>query len=149
MALPSKRTPWRCTSSTRKFSNAAVDLPGGHCKGAEFGHVLNVAPAVAEEEAKTELLQLAVQQVVLQAQHLTQVMGADLDRRFTHLVRGCGHRMRAALEYQHVDAGQALPQLQRQRQAGQAAAHDHDVVHGAFVGHGLVHRGPWLRAGCR
>ena len=64
----------------------------------------------------------------LQTQQLLEVVGADFHRRLAHLVAGLGHGVAAPLDDQHVQARQALAQLQRQREAGQAAAHDDDVM---------------------
>ena len=113
------------------LEDAAIDLVARHreiAARADLGHGVDVAPALRAEEAKAELLQLACIEMRFQAEHLGEVVGADLDRRLADLVRGLGHGMAAALEDQDVEIGERLLQLQRQREAGQAAAEDDDVV---------------------
>ena len=122
------------------LEDAAVDLVAlhrQHMAGAEFGDLVDVAPAFAEEEAEAELAQLGLLHVRLEAQHGVEVVRADLDAGLAHLVRRDRHRVRPALDHQHGYAGEALLQLQRQGQAGQAAAHDDHVV----VGHRAAHSG--------
>ena len=113
------------------LEDAAVDLVARHRQGparTQLGHAVDVAPAIGEEESEAELLQLPLLKVLLQPQHLGEVVGADLDRRFADLV-ACGrYRVRLALEHQDVDLAEAAPELKRQRQAGEATAHDDDVV---------------------
>jgi len=124
------------------LEDAAVELVARHRQGpagAQFGDAVQVAPAVAEEEAEAELAQLRALQMCTQPEHVLEVVGADLDRGLAHLVAGLGHRVRPAFEHQHVQRGQAQPQLQRQRQAGQAAAHDDDVMQRHGSGRGAVH----------
>jgi hypothetical protein len=124
------------------LEDAAVDLPARHrqrAAGAELGDVLQVAPAFAEEEAEAELLQLVFHQVLTQAQHVLEVMRADLHARLADLVAGRRYRVRAAFHHQHVEVGEAALELQGQRQAGQAAAHDEDVVLRFGGGHGGVY----------
>ena len=124
--------PRRAASSGQEvLEDAAIDLVARHreiAAGADLGHGIDVAPALGAEEAKAELLQLACIEMRFQAEHLREVVGADLDRRLADLVRRLGHRMAAALEHQDVEIGKRLLQLQCQREAGQAAAEDDDVV---------------------
>ena len=57
------------------LEQAAVDLVGRHRQrpaGADLGHAVDVAPAVGEEEAEAELLQLAALEVLLQAEHVAK-----------------------------------------------------------------------------
>ena len=73
------------------LEDAAIDLVARHrevAAGADLGHRVDVAPALRREEAKAELLELAFLHVLLQAEHLAEVVGADLDRRLADLVRG-------------------------------------------------------------
>ena len=81
-----------------------------------------------EKKRKPNFFSCAVSRWCLEAEHLAQVVGADLDRRFADLVRGDGHRMDAPLEDEDVEVGERLLQLERERQAGEAAAGDDDVV---------------------
>ncbi len=113
------------------LEHAAVDLVARHgevAAGADLGDGVDVAPAFRREEAKAELLQLRGLEVRLQAEHLGEVVGADLDRRLADLVRGDRHRVDAPLEDQDVELGERLLELQRERESGQAAAGDDDVV---------------------
>ena len=57
------------------LEDAAVDLVARHreeAAGADLGHGVDVAPAFGGEEAKAELLQLALLEVRLQAEHLAR-----------------------------------------------------------------------------
>ena len=85
-------------------------------------------PAVVEEIADAELRQLLVGHVGVQPQHLAEVVGADLDARFADLVGRFRGRVGALLEHQHLEAGPFLPELPREREAGQPPAEDDDVV---------------------
>ena len=58
--------------------------------------------AVAEEEAEAELADVLGVEVLAQAQHVGEVMRADLDRGFAHLERAFAHRMAVALDHGHA-----------------------------------------------
>ncbi len=123
----------------------AIDLPARRGKQhahAELGAAVELLVAVAEEEAEAELADVLGLQVLAQAQHVGEVARADLDRRFAHLERAFAHGMALALDQRHAQRRIALPQLQGEREAGEAAAEDGDVgvVHCAHV------RTPWVAA---
>ena len=103
---------------------AAVDLPGGRgqqAADAELGAGVDVHAAVAEEEAEAELADVFLVQVLAQAEHVGEVVRADLDGGLADLERALAHRMPVALD--HGDAQRWIPplQLQGQGEAGQAA----------------------------
>jgi hypothetical protein len=115
----------------RVFEEAAVELVAGcgqEGARAKLGHPVQVVAAVGEEEAKAELLQLVRLQVWRETEHLAEIVGRDLHRRFADLVGGRRHRMAAPFQDQDVERRQPRLQLQRQGQAGKTAAHDDDVV---------------------
>ena len=112
---------------------AAVQLPRRRRQqlaDAQLDAVVDVAAAIGEEVAQPELADLLGFQVLAETEHVGEVMRADLDRGFADLERGLAHRVRAAFEHAHVDVGIALPQLDREGEAGEAAAEDGDVVDG-------------------
>ena len=84
--------------------------------------------SVVEEVADAEFRQLPLDHVRVEAEHLAEVVGADLDARFADLVRRFRRRVGALLEHQHAKAGPFLTQLPREREAGQPPAEDDDVV---------------------
>jgi hypothetical protein len=119
------------------LEQAAVDLVARHRERlarAELGDAVDVASLVGEEEAKAELLQLRVLEVLAQAEDVGEVVGADLDRRLADLVRRDRHGMDTALDDEDVERRERLLELQRKRQSGEAAAGDDDVVPGAVGG---------------
>src|SRR3546814_8993346 len=78
--------------------------------------------AFGEEEPEAELAHLRAVEVVAQAEHVGEVVRADLHRRFADLERRLAHRMRVALDHGHAQGGVLPPQLDRQRQPGEDAA---------------------------
>src|SRR5690606_41368379 len=81
----------------------------------------------AAEEAQAVFPQVARVEVGPQAEHLLEVVRADLDARLAHLVARIGERPDLALDHHHAPLGEALPELETQRQPGQPAATDHHV----------------------
>ena len=91
------------------LEDAAVELVARHrevAARADLGDGVDVAPAFRREEAEAELLQLRRLEVLLQPEHLAQVVRADLDRRLADLVRGDRHRVDAPLEDEDVEVGE-------------------------------------------
>src|SRR6185436_13389887 len=112
------------------LQDAAVELVAGCLQvaaGAELGHGVDARGVLAEEEPETELAQLALTQVRVEAEDGVQVVSSDLDRRFTHLVSRLRRRMRIAFEHRDGQPWQARAQLQGQRQARESAADDEHV----------------------
>ena len=66
--------------------------------------------------------------MLAQAQRVGEVVRADLDSGFAHLVCGFRQRMRAALQHHDVQVGKGVAQLQRQAEPGQPAAEDHRIM---------------------
>ncbi len=83
--------------------------------------------AFGEEKPEAEFLQLVLVEMRLEPEHGFEIVRADLDRGLAHFVRRLAHRMAHPLEHHDVEQGEALAQLNRQREAGKAAAHDHDI----------------------
>ena len=97
----------RACSPEEVLEAAAIELPRRRRQqlaDAEFGAAVDVVAAFGEEEAETELADLLGLQMLAEAEHVGEVVRADLDRRFADLERGFAHRMRAALEHRDVDA---------------------------------------------
>ena len=82
---------------------------------------------MAHEEAEPEFAQLGVEQV-REPEDFTEVVAADLDRRFADLVGGFGRRMRVAFGNQDADLGFSLAELECETQAGEPSTCNHDVV---------------------
>ena len=113
------------------LEQAAVDLvarDGERPAGADLGDAVDVVASFRREEAEAELLQLRGLEVLAQAEHFGEIVGADLDRRLADLVRRDRHRMDAPLENEDVEVGEGLLQVQGERQPGETAAGDDDVV---------------------
>src|SRR5690606_2746727 len=120
---------------------APVQLPGRSRQqpaDAQLGATVELFPALAEEEAEAELADLRRVQVLAQAEHVGEVVGADLDRRLADLERGLAHRVPVPLQYRHPDGRVALPQLQGQAKSRKACAEDGDVDTAGRDGHLLV-----------
>src|SRR5690606_2534703 len=128
---------------------AAVDLPRGRGQQlahAQFGATVDGMAAFGKEEPEAELADLFGFEVFAQAEHVGEVVRADLDRGFADLERAFAHGVRAALDHRHRQRRRALAQLQREGQSGEAAAEDGDV--GAERGR-LGHVASGRRAGLR
>ena len=124
------------------FEDAAVDLVARRRQDpahAQFGGVLDVVAPVGEEIAQAELADVRRVQVFAQAQRVVEIVRTDLHRRLADLVRRRRQRVPVALQHQDVHLRKFAAQLQRQAQAGQAAAEDHRFVHR------VAHAGPGLR----
>ena len=67
-------------------------------------------------------------QVFAQAEHVVEIVRADLHRRLTNLVRGRWQRMLVAFQDQDVQLRKLAAQLQRQRETSQTAAEDDYVA---------------------
>src|SRR5690606_15150948 len=134
VAEPDARRPRAFDEHVREA--AAIDLPGRRRQqlaDADLGAAVDVASAVGKEEAEAELADLLPVEVLAQPQHVGKVVGADLDRGFADLERGLRRRVHAPFKHGDRERGVGLAQLQRQGQAGQAAAEDRDVEAIVFV----------------
>ena len=113
------------------LEDAAVDLVARHgeiAARADLGDASMSRRPSDEKKRKPNFSSCARLQVLLQAEHLARSSGR---RSRPSTRRPCArlrHRMRAPLEHQDVEVGERCLQLQRQRQAGEAAAGDDDVV---------------------
>ena len=107
------------------FEHAAIDLPGRrrqHAADAEFGHVAERLAAFRKEESEAELADVLGFQMLAQAECLGEIVRADLDRRFTDLVRRGGERMARAFEHADVQLREASAQLQCGAKPGESIA---------------------------
>ncbi len=85
-------------------------------------------PPCGKEIAQPELLEVLVAQVRLEAKHVLEIVGADLDARFADLEGCLAHRMAALLGQEDPQRRRLPGQLTRQRQAGEAAPGDQNIV---------------------
>src|SRR5690606_36838872 len=109
---------------------------------ADLGAAVDVVAAIGEEEAEAELADLLPVEMLAQAQHLGEVVRADLDRGFADLERGLRRRMAAPLEDGDRQRRIRLAQLQGESEPGQSTPQDRhvDTLH-------LVHQ-PWPPLAC-
>jgi hypothetical protein len=122
------------------LEDAAVELIAGRgesAAGAELHDSLQVVTTFGKEKPEAEFPELSPREVLLQTEHGIEIVPADLHRGLAHLVRGLGHGMVPAFQHQHIELGKLLPQLDRERQAGESATEDDHVVlcvmHGVFL----------------
>ena len=110
----------------------AIELERGHrreVRRPELDAARDVAVVLVREEvAESELLELPVPQVRLEAEHDLEVVRADLDARLANLERRFRDRVLAFLGDQHADVRRLALQLAGEGQAGQTPAEDDDVV---------------------
>src|SRR4051794_35926082 len=85
-----------------------------------------------EPPTQTELVELVALEMVLEAEHVAEVVRGDLDRRLADLERGFGRRAVPLLGDEDAGLGAYLLQLQSECQPGEAAAENRDVI--AFGG---------------
>src|SRR5690606_37751830 len=117
---------------------APVQLPGRRRQqpaDAQLGAAVELFAALAEEETEAELADLRRVQVLAQAEHVGEIVRADLDRRLADLERGLAHRVPDPLQYHHPDGRVALPQLQCQAKSRKASAGNGDVGTAGAGGH--------------
>ncbi len=118
--------------SARKFSNTPRSIchDGVDMKRLAPSSVTSARSRSPSEKKKRKpnLRRCWSSRCARQAERLGEVVRADLDARLADLVRGGRRRMRAALDDAHVERRHRVLQLQRERQAGEPAARDQDVV---------------------
>ena len=115
------------------FQPAAVELiadSGQQRAGPQFVGICEVCMTTrTEKQPQPELAQVFALQVVVQSECVRQVVRANFDCCFPDFVRGKRRRERVAFDDDHRLLRRLLPELQRQRQAGEAATDDGYVVH--------------------
>ena len=113
------------------LEHAAIDLVARRAEviaGAELGDGVDVLAPFGKEEPEAEFLEMRFTQMLAEPDHVREIVGADLDGRLAHLVRGRRHREPVALDDRDGKRGCSRAQLQREREAGESAAEDDDVA---------------------
>ena len=87
------RAPPRRGSSRRCRGRSGSSAPRGSGSRRSRSPRRCRAGPPTKKKRKPNFFSCALLQVLLQAEHLAEVVGADLDRRLADLVRGLGHRM--------------------------------------------------------
>jgi hypothetical protein len=99
--LHAKRARMR---AEKVFETAAIELPRRRRQQlahAKLGASIDARVPFAEEEAEAELADLLGVEVLAQAEHVGEVVRADLDGGFADLERRFAHWMTPPLEYRH------------------------------------------------
>src|SRR5205085_1307770 len=123
-----------------------VELVGGHgqtARGAALDALGQLAVVTrGEPEAQAVLVDLLVLEVVLEAEDVAEVVAGDLLGRLANLERGLSHGELVLLGDEDARLRPCLLQLMPERQPGEAAPEDRDVVAvGRLV---IVRHGPLL-----
>ena len=100
---------------------------------AKLCDLIEIVTTFGEEEPEAKLLELMLREVLLQSEHGVEVVGADLDRRFAHLVSRLRYRMLATFQHQDVEVLQLAPQLNREGEPREASTQNDDIVSVAHV----------------